>query len=203
MVSNIFKQCSNGFRGFVHAIEIAITGSAHHLVADDIHFRAWFQIGGRVVVGHDASILNGIEHIEKAIQIGVVVQTVAVVPFGLEVDKQEVARCHHLLLVEHENRLHVGRGFIGFRTQRLIILVDREVEGRIKRFVLPRLGELELILELTRARHLPTHQRDGHQKHEHLRCTVVTMPYPIEKIFYLTHNQIFKNLIQTQIRVLN
>jgi hypothetical protein len=69
--------------------------------------------------------------------------------------------------------------------------------------MLPRFGELILVLELTRAWHQPTNQHNSHQENKHLAYAVITMPYFIKKILYFTHNQLFNNQHHQLNRVLN
>ena len=92
---------------------------------------------GRIVVGHNALFLDGIEHIEKAVQVEVAVEMRSGVPFRFKVDKQEVTRGDHLFIIEHEDRLHLSSGGICLRVQGLLILINREVEWGIKCLVLP------------------------------------------------------------------
>ena len=125
------------------------------------------------------------------------------IPFCVEIDKQEVTRSHHLVVVEYEDRLHLGTGSLGFCTQGLVILVNREIERRIQGLVLPRLGKLVLVLELARTRHKPADQCNGHQEDEHLAYAIIIVSYFIEEIFYLTHNQLFNNRLNRLNRVLN
>ena len=117
--------------GSIHAIQIAISGRAHHFVADNAHLRSRLKVAGCVVVGHDAMLFDGVEHVEKTIKVEIAVEMRSRIPFCVEIDKQEVTRSHHLVVVEYEDRLHLGSGSLGFCTQGLVILVNREIERGI------------------------------------------------------------------------
>ena len=116
------------------------------------------------------------------------------IPLRFKTGKQLVARGSHLIVVEDEDRLHMGRGGFRLGVEGLEILVDGEIERGIQGLMLPRLRKLVFVFELARARHLPPHQSDGHQEGHHLSNTVVAMAYLIEKILYSTHNQMINNI---------
>ena len=173
------QQVFHGFRCGSHRVEVAIMQGTHHLCANQADFSSRHQVFNILVVGDNALVFNRIVNYQKKIQRVFAIKMAIGIPRLLKCRRHRVECGKRLRLIKNKHRLYLLRDCFIFSPKRLIVLVYREVERRVKCFMLPRFRKLVLILELTRARQLPKHQKSRHYKNRHLRNGVVVMAYVV------------------------